>query len=470
MADFPRIAVGTTQRQADGTAVLWALLDVLSSAGIRVQSYRSRACPTSRDGATPITGQPPRHLDTWLMSPATCHSLFWQGCRACDLAMVEGSFDAAHRDAATDGGSLDTLCDWLDLPRLAIVDVRPLGGCCLPQRPRSIDGLLLDGVNDIRDACRLQTILESVWNVPVLGWLGRVDALREQIARLAPGRRPEVDLCKALGRELSAHVKLERICRLATERPLRWKHDGDSLACAAAAFGPPAAAATTLHHPSQSVRVAVACDEAFGGYFPETLELLEARGATLCEFSPLHDDRLPPDVDVVYLGCGHPERFAERLSQNDCLSLSLKSHLCGGRPIYAECGGLAYLCHQIELPGGESWPMVGALPLSAQFDETTAAPAAAEITLSSNTWLGEAPLRFRGYVDPHWTLAPRGAAEAAVAEPGCELDIVCRHRAIGSRMYLDFAAYPALLERFLRPHRPRCTVQVFANHPPITAL
>ncbi len=85
---------------------------------------------------------------------------------------------------------------------------------------------------------------------------------------------------------------------------------------------------------SRPLQVAVACDEAFGGYFPDTLEALEARGARVCDFSPLRDDRLPPGTDVVYVGCGHPELFAEagRQRLHDAVakksSMFRAAHLC----------------------------------------------------------------------------------------------------------------------------------------------
>ena len=438
MARLPRIAVGTTQEDADGTAMLWALMDAVAAAGVRVQSFLSRAYFAPRDGATATTGQPPRHLDSWIMCRQACRESFLRGCGASELAIVEGTFASGASDDRPQGGSLSTLCDWLDLARVAIVDVRRLGECQLPPRPPCLDGLLLDGVRDSGDACRWVTQLEAVWNVRVLGWLGDVPELRRQIEAIPPGGRPSVELCRALGHELARTTNLERIYRLAADRP--------ECPC-----GQPRAACcrSALQKPLQ---VAVACDAAFGGYFPDTLDLLEARGATLCDFSPLRDDRLPAGTDLVYLGCGHPERFAEQLATNDCMMLSLKSHLCSGRRIYAECGGLAYLCHEIEMPDGHRWPMAGALPVTARYHETTAHPTPAELTLVADTWLGPSPVRCRGYLTPHWSIAKHNAPSCCAAEGEHQRDVLHRHRAIGSRLYVNFAAHEGLLDRFFQPH------------------
>jgi cobyrinic acid a,c-diamide synthase len=440
MTDQPRIAIGTTQDKADGTALLWALMDVFETAGVRVQEFLSRACFPLHDGATAITGQSPRHLDSWLMCPEVCRSLFLRGTRSCDLALVEGCFDS-QCSAEGKGGSLATLCDWLALPRLATVDVRLLGGCSLPARPADVEGLLLDGVRDVSEACRWQTHFEAHWNVPVLGWLPEAAELRNLIERLPPGRHPRVELCHALGQQLASRLKWDELCRLAVNRPTKTDAPAE---CAL-----PACRAQPRNRPLQ---VAVACDEAFGGYFPDTLELLEAKGARVRDFSPLRDDRLPPGTDVVYVGCGHPELYAAALAGNDCMTLSLKSHLCSGRRIYAECGGLAYLAHELEMPDGTRWPMVGALSVTACYHDTPTPPEATELTLLADTWLGQSPQHWRGYLNPHWTISPHTTTERSVAESGHELDVIHRHQAIGSRMYLDFAARLDLLDRFFDPH------------------
>ncbi len=161
MADQPRIAIGTTQAKADGTALLWALMDVFETNGVRVQEFLSRACFPLHDGATAITGQSPRHLDSWLMCAEVCRGLFSARLRSCDLAVVEGCF-GSQCSADEKGGSLATLCDWLDLPRLATVDVRLLNGCCVPGRPAGVEALLLDGVRDVGEACRWQTHFDAL--------------------------------------------------------------------------------------------------------------------------------------------------------------------------------------------------------------------------------------------------------------------------------------------------------------------
>jgi cobyrinic acid a,c-diamide synthase len=437
MADFARIAIGTIDPQADLTAMSWALMESLERAGVQVQSFLSHAYFAPRDGATAITGLPPRHVDSWLMTEEVARAVFLRGARTSELAIVEGTF---ARSALAEASDFETLCGWLDLPRLAVVDARHLSACRMPPRPTRLDGLLLDHVADDAEFSRLQTVFEAVWKVPVVGWLGRLESLRRQIELVPPGRQPALELCQALGDELARVVRLDMIRKIAASRPWR-----------AAA---PACGERTKCAGAKALRVAVAYDDAFAGYFPDTLELLEERGARIADFSPLRDERLPPDTDVVYIGCGHPERYAAQLSKNDCLMLAIKSHLCSGRRIYAECGGLAYLCHDIEMPGGNRFPMAGVLGATAHFDPTPERPTPTEIRLASDTWLGSAGQCWRGYLSPRWRLSGTTAVEpCGCAEAGRQLDVVKRHQAVGSRVYLNFAVHGGLIDSFFTPHR-----------------
>lgn len=439
MAALPRIAIAAVQPQADLTAMVWALMDALQRTGLRVQSFLSHAYFSPRDGATAITGLPPRHVDSWLMSEAVCREVFVRGCRTSELAIVEGSFVTEAAGPGAAASDFETLCRWLDLPRLAVLDARLLSECRLPDRPAELSGLLLDHVGDAAELCRLQTLFESLWKVPLVGWLGPLEPLRREIELIPPGRQPSLDLCHALGNEFARGAQLETILCIAASRTLD-AAEVRPCDCRSACGSP-------------SLRVAVAFDEAFGGYFPDTLDVLELRGAAISDFSPLRDERLPPGTDVVYVGCGHPERFAAGLSKNDCMMLSLKSHVCSGRRIYAECGGLAYLCHEIEMPDGHRWPMVGVLPATARFDPTPARPTPTEVRLARDTWLGCAGQCWRGYLSPRWSLRASSALEAcAAAGAGHELDVVKRHQAVGSRVYMNFAAQGGLLESFFVPH------------------
>jgi cobyrinic acid a,c-diamide synthase len=437
MSRLPRVAIGTIQPEADAQAMLWALMDLLRSRGIEVQSFLSQALFPPHPGAAAITGLDARHLDSWLMSPETCGEAFVRGARSADLALVEGRFDPSG-DPEVRGGRLEPLCEWLDLPRVAIVDVSEIGPCRLPRCPQPLDGLLLDRVSDRAEFARLATDLESLWRAPVLGALEDVPKLRGELAAIPRGNAPPRELCHQLGEQLARWWNPDRLLDLAYRREM--PHFCPQRACC----GP---AETEL-------TVAIAYDEAFNCYFPDALDMLEARGASVVDFSPLRDEHLPPQADVVYFGCGHPERYAATLSENHCMTAALRSHLCAGRRVYGEGGGAAYLCQQMETPDGEFKRMVGVLPAVARLVAGPRCAEPLELTLSRPNWLGNAGAQVRGYQNASWRLEPTGELTSFLAEPAYQYCLVGSFHSVGSLVHLDFAVQPAFLDHFFCPETP----------------
>ena len=94
---------------------------------------------------------------------------------------------------------------------------------------------------------------------------------------------------------------------------------------------------------AERVRIGIARDEAFGFYYHDDLEALEAAGAVLIPFSPVHDAGLPP-VEGLFIGGGFPEYRMHALAANAAMRASVKAFIEAGGPVYAECGGLMYLC------------------------------------------------------------------------------------------------------------------------------
>lgn len=434
MCHLPRIAVGTIDPRADIQPLSWALMDVLSLLGPHVQAFCSQSRFPLCDGAGPITGQCHRHLDSWLMSPDVCREIFYHGTRSCDVAIVEGKYLSAL-DPAAPGGNLDALCDWLDLPRLVVLDATTLGDCRFPRRPEQVDGVLLDRVGNPGHAAILRNTVEALWGVPVLGMLPELPAVRSVIAGLAKGKRPSRELCRLLGERLAPTIDMTRLLAIAEARD--FPVVPDSLFRAAS--------------DAPELNVAVAYDDAFHCYFCDTLDLLELRGATIRDFSPLRGDSLPPDTDLVLLGCGHIEHEAEALAANYCIKQALHAHVDRGGRVYAEGSGLAYLCQEVALPGNRNFPMIGVLPAVARLNPNPLPPEPVELTLANDTWLAAENSRLRGYLNTNWLIEPLAPLASFSAEPERALDLLGCKQALGSRLHLNFAAQPALLPSFFRP-------------------
>lgn len=112
----------------------------------------------------------------------------------------------------------------------------------------------------------------------------------------------------------------------------------------------------------EKVRIAVARDEAFSFYYTENLELLQEMGAELVYFSPLHDEKLPREIDGMLLGGGYPELYAEKLEAAASMRQDIRTKCQNGLPTLAECGGFLYLQKELEDEKGAVRAMAGVLP------------------------------------------------------------------------------------------------------------
>ena len=327
------------------------------------------------------------------------------------------------------GGRLEALCECLDLAPLVIIDVSRLSDCRLPPRLPGAAGLLLDRVRP-SEILRWRTLLEPLWGVPVVGALPELPLEYKTPEHLPAGDpQPQYD---------GNFLRLAECCDMSTLMRLadRSELPGRS---------------PVIYRPGSKVaglKVSVAYDEVFDGYFPGVFDLLEMQGATIRVFSPLRDEQLPPDTDIVYIGGGNPIPRAAQLAGNHCLIAKLREHVLRGRPMYAEAGGLAYLCERLRLPSGESVPMTHVLPAVAIRNPKPAAARAATVTLSRDHWLAPCGFRFKGYLDTTWRFEPTGSLASYIAEPGHEFDVVGFREAVGSRLHLHFAAQPEFLRQF----------------------
>jgi cobyrinic acid a,c-diamide synthase len=146
------------------------------------------------------------------------------------------------------------------------------------------------------------------------------------------------------------------------------------------------------------------------------------------------------------------------LGANLCMRSSLCEHVIGGGRVYAEGGGLAYLCESIDLGRGRFMSMAGLIPAIARLNMMSPPPEPVAITLAQGNWLGEGWSQLRGYLNKRWDIVPTGHLTKYAAETGHELDLVGTAQAVGSRIHLNFAAQPEFLRAFFAPHPPSMAV------------
>jgi cobyrinic acid a,c-diamide synthase len=411
----------------------------------RVQHFRSRACPFVTEAVGQVTGLPGRHLDAWLMPDDVCRRLFERGARRADLCVVEGTLDEEPVDAVgapyDRPGDLRPVVEALDLPIIAVIACPEPGEFHLPRIPEGVDGVLLDGVKNASEFETYRSLIGLTARKPVVGAVEAFPEIRGVLREASRNQPLPDEIVQQLAASFLRFADLATIRALARSRPF--------------------AGSVSEPEPQgrQRFRVAYAQDEAFGSYFPDTLETLEALGAELIEFSPVGDERLPESVDLVMIGCGVPDKHADALAENLSLISALRSHVCRGQRIYSEGGGTAYLGRSMILDGRQV-PGAGILPFDAELLPNPSPPTPVSRTLIRDGWLGQRGTCVRGYKSGRWKL--RHGADPLNC-PSCfgtmtaQGDITYHHHAIGSLIHLHLAALPEVVAAFAGPHQPSLT-------------
>ena len=201
--------------------------------------------------------------------------------------------------------------------------------------------------------------------------------------------------------------------------------------------------------------VAVAGGRAFTFGYAENVELLEAAGAEVVRFDPLHDENLPENTRGLVIGGGFPEMYAADLSANELLRNEIAALagappsgrdlavIRGGAPVYAECAGLLYLTR--ELDGA---PMCGVLDATATMTQklTLGYRSAAAVSDSPVARLGE---HVRGHEFHRTTVAPGHGRTPAWQWSKAGPEGFVRDKCLASFLHLHWAGSPQLARRFV---------------------
>lgn len=341
------------------TTVAAAIMGALTGRGYQVQPFKVGPDYIDPSYHSAVCGSPCRNLDSWLLTPEAILELFHRAMVGKDVAVIEGVmglYDGATGD--DEAGSTAQLAKWLGLPVVLVLDAskasRSVGAMALGFKtfdPEvNLAGVILNGIaGDLHlELARPSLHLAGVRD---LGYLPGRQAftLPERHLGLIPTAEGQVAAAyyQQLAEQAEATIDLEHLLAIASHAAV------------------PSAKGRTLF-PAVPVRpktaIAVAMDQAFNFYYPDSLDLLTAWGAELVPFSLLADTSLPPGVGGVYMGGGFPELFAEPLCDNAGMRAAIRAAAERGLPMYAECGGLMYLGQSIEDLEGHHYAMAGVLP------------------------------------------------------------------------------------------------------------
>jgi cobyrinic acid a,c-diamide synthase len=190
------------------------------------------------------------------------------------------------------------------------------------------------------------------------------------------------------------------------------------------------------------VSVAVAAGPAFTFTYQDTLDALVAAGVEPLPFDPRTETQLPEDAVGLVAGGGFPEVYAAELGANTELAADLRRRVDAGMPVWAECGGLLWLCRSLD-----GTPMAGVLPADARMtDRLSLGYRTARATIASP--IAEAGADLRGHEFHYSTVEPAGYALDLVSRWGGRLDGFASPTLLASYLHVHPGGDPAPVERF----------------------
>ena len=351
-----RFLISAAHKSSGKTTISIGLAAALSSGPrqLAVQPFKKGPDYIDPLWLSVAAGRPCYNLDFFLSPDSELQTQFARHGHDAEVCLVEGNkglYDGLDLEGSNSNAALARL---LDLPVVLVLDARGMTRGIAPlilgyqafDPQIRIAGVILNRLGGRRHESKLRAVIEHYTDVPVIGAV-QEDAELALVERHL-GLMPANETAEAgrhiaaIGERIAAQVDLDRLLaisrtdvRLPTPAPL---------ACSS----------------ERPVRLAIARDAAFGFYYADDLEALQAAGAQTVFFDTLHDSRLPA-CDGLLIGGGFPECFLDQLEANSSLRADIRRAIEGGLPTYAECGGLMYLARCIHWKD-RSAAMVGVIP------------------------------------------------------------------------------------------------------------
>ena len=455
----PRIVIAGTESGVGKTSLTLALVAALKRRGLRVQTFKVGPDFLDPTYLALASGKPCYNLDGWMMGQDYCRRLFARASQGADIAVIEGVmglFDGA--DTSTSSGSTAEIARWLQAPVALIVNVHGMArslaavvkGFTEFEKDLNVAAVIANRCGSelheawLSDALKAAALPPLAGGVP-RGGLPHLPSRHLGLVTADDGNlTPEV--LAALADAFDQHISVDKILALAQGAP---------------ALDITAPEGTL---PQKQISLGVAWDEAFHFYYQDLFDELALRGCTVQRFSPLRDSRLPTGLDALYFGGGYPELHSEALSANVNMLADIRAFAASGRPVYAECGGLMYLCELLETKEGKSYPMAGLVPGAVQMLDRLKTLGYVEVTLKNKSLWGPPGAVLRGHEFHYSQLigdpVGRDGWNNAYYLKKCRSEVSSpdgfqRGRVLASYVHLHLASRPEAVDHFVNQCRAR---------------
>lgn len=356
----PRIVIAGTNSGVGKTTIVTGLLAYLHSVGFSVQPFKVGPDYIDPGFHGLAAGRNSYNLDTWMSPAEHLVSNFAYLSEGADISIVEGVM-GLYDGGANGISSTADIAKRLKAPVILVLDCKSVGysiaATALGFREYDSDiqiaGVILNRLGSDRHEAMVREVMDKI-HMPVIGAFHRDEGLKtpERHLGLTPVTEIETsNLIHHMGEDAGKWVDTEKLMEIARSAPPIPLMEEKDISI------------------KKYVRIGVARDAAFSFYYPASLHALEKLGAELVDFSPVTDKSVP-DVDGLVFGGGFPEMFLNELEGNISMKDSIHKAAEDGMPVYAECGGLMYLCDKIQGFDGHQYEMAGLVPGICEMQKT----------------------------------------------------------------------------------------------------
>jgi cobyrinic acid a,c-diamide synthase len=334
-----RVVIAGTSSMVGKTTISTGIMKALSKK-YNVQPYKVGPDYIDPTYHTIATNNKSRNLDSFFMNEEQIRILFKKHSKDKDISVIEGVRGLYEGISPyNDIGSTASVAKALNAPVILLMNARSLtrSAAAIIRGFKAFDSQVnIKGVifNMVRGEKHIKKLKEAVKHyipdIEIIGAIPRDEALNVPQRHL--GLIPTPENKKSLeekinlwGEIVEKYLDLDKLVEISDVDDFEvnggelWEID------------------------KNKCKIGVAYDEVFNFYYWDNFDALKENGAKIEFFSPLNDDNIP-NCDIIYIGGGYPEEFAEKLRNNKEMLEAIRNF--DGK-IYGECGGLMYLTNSI---------------------------------------------------------------------------------------------------------------------------
>lgn len=359
-----RIYISAAHKSSGKTMVTLGLCAAFRQQGLKVQPFKKGPDYIDPMWLGRAAGRSCHNLDFYTMARDEIVGAFCHHSQAADLSIIEGNkglYDGLDLDGSNSNAALAKL---LDTAVILVLDARGMTRGIAPlilgyqafDHDIRIAGVILNQLGGSRHEAKLRAVIEHYTDAVVIGAVSRhsdLEITERHLGLIPSNENQHADACiDSISRLIKDQIDLDTLRSIAA--------DTASL--------PDTPATDPVRTDSlPRLKIGIAQDGAFGFYYADDLEAFERHNARLIPVDMLADTCLP-DIDGLFIGGGFPETCLQALEANHSMRTSIADAIENGLPVYAECGGLMYLCRSLNWQD-QSGTMVGVIPADCVMNE-----------------------------------------------------------------------------------------------------